>query len=449
MRSRLAAAFALAVAPLAACGGASDAEQTLKTAEATLAALHSTPGAAPDEFVVETHDRIRRDLASVLSGDAESPRAAAQLIVGQTHAGDAELAAREAERLESQASDLLAQAETLAARLYLWRHTRAEAAGNFRPDDVLAEIADQIAEAQAERRERLDEQERLQQRLDELEAAAQSAADEARGHRAEEVRLRDQALTQDAQDRAGTIERVFEAQRAADDAVARQADIRARIDQLRPQLREIEQEVAGAERQIELLRDSRQSLEDRQARTARTAQVDREQAALAGGDLENLLSELDSFRQGPLADAYDRAESSFAAAESSLRSASTAGASATYLAAAQLGSAQLAAAHAAVAARYADRLQAIADIQPRLPFAGELESRAKAARELADAQLDDARDAYSSAASTYRRAARGPEAERLRSLADQLEARAADPGSTPAAAPAPAEQAPEPESAEN
>jgi hypothetical protein len=427
MRSRLAAALALAVAPLAACGDAADAERTLKTAEATLAALHSTPGAAPPEFVVETHASIRRDLATVLSGDAEAQRAAAQLIVGQTHAGDAELAALEAERLESQAADLLARAETLAGRLYRWRHARAEAAASFRPDDVLSEIADQIAEAQAERRELLEEQSRLDERIAELETAAEAAAQEASEHRAREANLRDEALTQEAQARAQTIERVYEAQRKADDATARESDLRARIDQLRPERREIGLQITGVERRVELLRESRQSLEDRQARTARTAQVDREQASVAARDLENVLSELHEFRRGQLAEAYERAESSFASAQTSLRSAATAGASSTYLGAAQLGRAQLAAARAVVSQRYARTLEELASLEPRLPFAGELESRAKAARELAERQIEAASEAYSSAASTYRRAASGRGAERLRALADQLEARAENP----------------------
>jgi hypothetical protein len=70
-------------------------------------------------------------------------------------------------------------------------------------------------------------------------------------------------------------------------------------------------------------------------------------------------------------------------------------------------------------------LNTLAELEPRLPYAGELASRARAASELAGAQLGQARQGYEAAASTYSRLARGPEADRIRELADQLAARAA------------------------
>lgn len=426
MRTRLAIlAAALSLSPLAACGDAGDAERSLAEAQATLAALHSTPGAAPPEFVVRTHDQIRRDLSSLAGADGAASRAAALLIIGQTHAGDAELAARESEAREAAATDLLAEAQTLAGRLYIWRHARADAAGQTDVQPEVAELQERVTEAQRERRELIERREQMERRIADLRSSAESAAQEASMLRGREVELRDQALTQEPQQRAETIQRVYRAQREADEANRRASDLLARVSLLEPELREIEQEIAGTDRLIELLRASRESLEERQARTARTAQVDREQASLAAGDLENVLSELHELRAGDLVEAYQRAESSFERSLRNLRSASSAGASATWLAAAQLGSAQLADARSAGARRYARFLNTMAEMEPRLPYAGDLASRAREASELAEAQLRRAREGYEAAASTYSRLARGPQAERVRALADRLSSRAA------------------------
>ena len=439
MRSRLAALALTALAvPLVACDDSASHDRALLSAQATLAALHQTPGAAPDDYIESTHTAIRRDLAPVLTGPSEASRAAAQLIVGQTYAGDVEIALQRAAEQDAAASRLLAEAQTLASRLYVWRHARADASGTFSASASVAEIDAQIVEAQRQRDTLTTERQEARARLAELRAAMDAANQESQTRRTTEVQLRDRALREEGAARAGTITEVYAAQRAADEAVRTAAEYQARLSIAQPAIDELTRSIDGASTLIELLRTSRESLIARESRGARTAQVDREQAALAAEQLEALLTELHDLRTGSVTEAYDDAASAASQAVSNLRGGASAGASPLWLAAAQHAQAQLESLRAQSFARYADAVSGIAALAPRLPFAGELDSRAKSAREIADAAVSEARDAYDAASTSYKRAARGPRADQLRALADRLADKAA--GRTPIDAPDPVEE---------
>lgn len=436
---RLAAGVLAAAALAAGCDAGSDTELALTEAQATLAALHEAQPPAPPEFIAETHARIRSTLSPALNAESEATRSAAQVLAGQTHTGDAEVAAGRAEGLESQAADLMARAQTLAGRLYAWRHARADAAGSYAPDDTLASIGGAIADARAGRDRLSAERRELEARLAELRRVAAEATEEAERYRVLEAERRAEAVDLEGQERLDAIRAVYDAQRLSDDAVSTAAEYEARAAQLEPQIDAVSQRVAGAESFVELLRASRESVRERQARQARTAQVDREQASVASSDLDALLVELAGFRDGELSAAYEDALSAAGDAVSTLQRAGRGSdASPLWLASAHHTRADILSSRAASERRYARGLAFLAQLEPRLPYAGRLESRAKAARDRADRDRADALSAYESAASSYRQAAsRGASGERLRALADRLEAVAAG-----EARPAPAEEAP-------
>jgi len=424
---RLAAGVLAAAALAGGCDAGSDAERALTEAQASLAALHDAQPPAPPEFIAETHARIRSTLSPALNAGSEATRAAAQVLAGQTHTGDAEVAAGRAEDLESQAADLMARAQTLAGRLYAWRHARADAAGSYAPDDTLASIEEAIADARAERDRLTAERRELEDRVAELRQVAAEATEEADRYREREAERRAEAVDLDRQERLDAIQAVYDAQRQADDAVSTAAEYEARAAQLQPQVDALSQRIAGAESLVELLRASRESVRERQARHARTAQVDREQASVAASDLDDLLAELAEFRETELSAAYEGALSAAGDAVSTLQRAGRGSdASPLWLASAHHTRADILSSRAASERRYAQGLALLAQLEPRLPYAGRLESQAKAARDRAEQDRADASSSYESAASSYRQAAsRGASGERLRALADRLEAVAA------------------------
>jgi len=406
---------------LVGCDNNAEASRSLQEAQTTLTSLHAGAN-PPAEFIESTNRQIRQTLAPALSND--DVRGAAKLIEGQTHIGDAEAALKKAERLETQAGELLGEAQVLATRLYAWRHARADASGSYSPDASVSDIDGAIREAQQQRSQLIEERERVASRLTQLERARDAARDEVRSLREQEVTLRDRSLQLDGDARLAAIQDAYDAQRGADAVLARASDLEAQAAELRPTREELNRRIDGAEGLVELLRASRESMQERGARQARTAQVDREQANIAASDLRALLDELHAFRNDELEPAYEAAQTAYGKANSSLRAASSDGASGLWVAAAQHGRASLALLRSGSAARYAEGLDVLAQMEPRLPFAGELQSRSKEASDAAVAFASDANDAYQQAASGYSRAARGPHSETLSDLADRLERRA-------------------------
>ncbi len=412
---------------LGGCDDSAEASRALEDAQASLVALHAGSPPPPVESVESINKQIRQTLAPALAND--DVRGAAKLIEGQTHLGDAEASMTRAERLEVEAGSMIAEAQSLAGRLYAWRHARADAAGSYTPDESVSDIDEAISTAQRERTALIEERDAIGVRLSGLENAAAAARDEVRTLREREISLRDGSITLDGDERLAAIRDAFGAQRDADSVLARASDLEAQAAQLRPTIEELDRRISGAEGLVELLRASRESLQERGARHARTAQVDREQANVAASRLEGLLDELSTFRTDELEPAYAAAAAAFSKAQSSLRAASSDGASGLWLATAQHGQASLALARSGSAERYSDVLDALSQMEPRLAFAGELQSRAKEARDAAEGFMNEARDAYQQAASGFSRGARGPHADRLRDLANRLELRAAGEGS--------------------
>ena len=426
MRVRPLATLAFAVAAASVTTGCHDqdaAARALNEAEATLAALHDSP--PPAGFVRSTYQSIRGSLAPALEGGTEAQRSAAQLLTGQSHAGDAELAALDAAGIERESTRRQAQAQTLAGRLYVWRLARADAEGSYDPAAEIASIDEQIAGAQTDRAAAQARFDAAQQSLEALQQQARDGAERARTLRAAEATQRDTLLATDGPGRAEAAQRVFEAQREADAADQSVADTEAEIAVAQALAAERARAVAGTERLIELLRASRASLLERETRGTRLAQADRDQASATAAEIEKLLTDLDELRSGALAEAYRSAEQSFQKAASALRGVAGGGTSAPlWLGATQHAMAEVNKTRAASEIRYASFLEGLSAAGARLPYAGQLDSRAKAAREHA-ASLDAAsRDAYRSAAGAFQRAARGPQADALRALADSLSAEA-------------------------
>lgn len=421
-------------ASLVACDDSAEASRSLQEAQATLAALHAGSAMPSLEFVESTNNDIRRTLAPALADDAA--RGAAKLIEGQTHIGDAEAALKKAKIHEDASGAMLAEARTLAGRLYAWRHARAEASGSFSPDTNVSDIDGAIRTAQSDRAELVDQREGVQTRLSRLEEAASEADAQVQRLRQREVLARDEALALDGGERVAALQEAYDVQRAADSEVARAQDLRAQAAQLRPTLDELDRRIAGGEGLVELLRASRESLQERGARQARVAQVDREQANIAADRLENLLNELHAYRSDELDPVYTAAAAAYSKAQSSLRAASGDGANGLWAATAHHGSASLAMLRENSLTRYAGGLEALAAMEPRLPFAGDLQARAKEARDAAAGLASDAADAYAQAASAYSRAARGPNADALRALAERLEATSTGGGAEDGADPA-------------
>lgn len=427
MRVRPAFTLALAtvaVSVLTGCHDPDAAARALDEAEATLAALHDSP--PPAEYVLSTHQSVRRSLTPAIENGTEAQRSAAQLLTGQSYAGDAELAAFDAAALERESTRRQAHAQMLAGRLYVWRLARADAEASFDPADEVASIDEQIAVAQTERASEQARLDAAEQQLEALQQRASAGAERARTLRAAEAAQRDALLSTDGPERAQAAQRVYEAQREADAADQAVADTEAEIAVARARSAERARAVAGKERLIELLRASRASLLERETRGSRQAQADRDQATATAAELENLLTGLDELRSGALADAYRGAEQAFQSASSALRGAATGGGKSAplWLGATQHALAEVNETRAASEIRYASFLESLTAAGARLPYAGQLDSRAKAAREHAASLSAASRDAYQSAAREFQRAARGPQADALRALADSLSAKA-------------------------
>jgi len=277
---------------LAACDRPSPAEQAIEDASKILVRLGTGTGAAPiPDASRESYAEVRSTLGS-LEGATPGQRAAADLLIAETHLGEGSLALRDAMQTEQQAALADLRIRNLI-RAWELASTDLEVARAFDPADRTETIKVELERSR-------DEQRSLREQAASLRDQARELADERDALMDRAERERDIAARA-ALSRAPTpgpvslaLLRTSELHRRAAQTLelrAEKLDIRA--DAIGPQIERIEKQINQLDREQEALTEARRRL-DAQARSAsQTADEARQR-------IEQLASEIESMLLGPV-----------------------------------------------------------------------------------------------------------------------------------------------------
>lgn len=309
-RTLQAALAALSVGALAGCGEGNTGAAAVEQAADSLQALHAGGSALPPPEVRKAVYEKVDALAQQAQGKPGVNASAAASLTAQAKAGLADLAVAAAARLER---DLDATADRLRADFDFRQSQDALATGLERQaegvdiaaaDAKVAALEQELAQAQARVAD-------LEAQIADINARASSASDAAREARAEEGRIRAEAMSAGASERPAVLERAFEAQRRADAREQEGAKLAAKAASIEPLLGEAKRQASGVETRLSLARRSRAALADRRSRLAADAADARASAKSAAERVVATVQEILTARRGPLASAYQNAAEQF------------------------------------------------------------------------------------------------------------------------------------------
>lgn len=426
-------ALALALLAIAGCGEGDSGAVSVKEAADTLAALHAGGAAVPAaELRQATYEKVA-GMASRAQGEPGADPSTAASLAAQAASGLGDLAAAEASDRER---DLTAIADRLRAdfdfrqaqmALAIAFDRQAAAIDVAAEDKRIAELEAQITKVG----------ERVKSRKAAIEALKQQAADaSANAHtaRGEEGKLRAAAAALSPRERGEILQQAFEAQRQADSFEGQSSILLAQVASKEPLLNEARQENKGLETRLSLARKTRKTAAERKTSLRTDAAEVRADAGSAEARVVATLEEIMAARKGDLSAAYKRAADNYERAiaqfrraaqgvSSDLRSTYTMqrGVTAQRLAGVLAARADAAASLLAVMRnplQATPAFDAASDVQSAFDA---LDSERRAALLAANQSLQDAFNAFDSAAGGLRGGAR----ERMDALVSVLRARVA------------------------
>jgi predicted nucleic acid-binding Zn-ribbon protein len=420
---------------LAACDRSDAVSQAIDEARRSLSAMHSggvTP--ASEEARLEAYAAALRTLQPAANSGEPGQQSAAQVLIAHAHAGQGQIAASRATDLENEALGKASVVRSLIEQSVLLRLEHASALESVSSVDQQAEAEAQIRQVEAQEAAKRTDLRSLQDNADALRQQVAQAKSEAGQHRTTENQLRSQALTAEGDARADLVTRAVEAQREGDAAERRASDLEAEIAMLEPQIAQTERELQSLQTRISLLRDSRERMAARDESQRTAAGDDRRAAQAAATQIDQLLRQLDDFRENELAAAYEEAIGEFQIAADSMRRARSGASDRSAIAIAMGGFMQsvgdLERARSTGLERYASVLELAASNGAGLParstyqqFLSRVQASMAETQTAAEAAYADAIDAFESAG------ARGDVADRVDRIVQSLRGEAAEPES--------------------
>lgn len=410
---------------LAACDRGTPATRAADKAVRDLTAM-SAGGTAPAPETVrqQVYTRVATDLQNVSGDAAGAEKSALMLLVTSAHAGLGEIPAAEVEQHETTARLRTGRIDSHLNRWALANAT-AIAAEAFDPSGELARVARAKTARDAEIAEQTRRRSEIQARLSDLRQRASRAAAEAATRQDEYTKLMDQASRLSATDGENLVVRANEVRLEGERFRLEGAKLEAEADSVTPVFNEITAILDKLTKQRADLDEVEAALHRQAADARREAAEARAAAAAIAVEIEREANDLDQFRTGTLAPAYERALGVFdkalrAAKAAATQESPTAGKAAVMTS--NLALAELSWARASSADSYASILRTLTRLSPALPSAGAFRSRLEAAtqeRKDALAKANEHLDAAIADARAVR--ATGAVRERLDALAALLE----------------------------
>jgi len=276
---------------VAGCDKPSESEQAIERASRKLAQLDTGAGATPaPEFVLATYEQVRTELAPARSG-APVQKAAADVLLAETHLGEGSIRLRRAAEADREAALAERRIDIL---LDSWAGARAdlEVARAFDATERLDRIESErarIRNEQADLRSRIQELQSRIERLEQEQADLIARAEQQRDIAAQAALSRDPAPSPESLE----VLRKAELHRRAADTLRLKADkLGIRIGALEPEIDRLRQRIAQLENGQEALVNARQ-------RIAQDAQDAAEQAEDAARRAREIVARIEAHLLGP------------------------------------------------------------------------------------------------------------------------------------------------------
>ncbi|MFG0327287.1 MAG: hypothetical protein ACF8SC_08505 [Phycisphaerales bacterium JB037] len=330
----------LAGSVLSACDGSSETEQALTDAGRKLALVQT--GADPgtgDSPARKAYAEVRTSLEKVKSAGLPGEVAAANLMIAQTHLGDALLNGH-------RAVDLLGEAalrrSSIRTELSLWHRVRneAQAAEAFDATERIAAAQAELAEAEREKGELTQQRAAVQEQIAKLDARRQSLEQEVNTLRVERGQFILTIPPEPSQQRLEMVRQSRLQERHEQAIEFNITGLVTQIEALQPEVQRLSSEIAQRDREMEIVRGVMNEIEAQRNAAEQKARAKNAEARglatnirarLFGGTVTPLGGEtqevdgLHPFRTGPLAEsisntasAYDRARQTAQSASSKL-----------------------------------------------------------------------------------------------------------------------------------
>lgn len=405
------------------CAGESDDQAAVRVARQKLLAINSGASPASPGLRREVYQDIQNRLRPVAQGLDGTAAAAALTLLGEAETGLAEIAAADGATRDNELLSLVAQARS-AASLFHSQSSLASAMESYDPARTLEDLRESGRDFQTDLAAVQASRDVLQQRLDELTAAAAAKAGQARERRLEAARIRAASMEADPASRAAAAEQAFRVSREADSLDKEAAELNASAGVVRPQIATADIDIQRWTRQIELSNLARTNLQSAVDARLGHAGAARRAADEAAARFDAIVLQIEALRTGDSATAYDSAASAYTAGVATLRRAAQSVAKpetkaplAVSAAQAQSSLADVHRSRARVLAVVGELYEAAGASSPALPRSAEYRAMAQEVFTKADELLAKASEGYANAQSALASAGlRGD----LRERADRL-----------------------------
>lgn len=269
------------------------------------------------------YQSVITSLKDAAASETPARAAAAQMLVARGHAGLGELASEEAARAEA---DWLAKASAVRSAFDrgLSQQVVADALASYDPSKEQAELDTKIREREEDAARAVQAKQKQIEKVDAIKARAEQARVKARAEREREAELRASAQGASQTVKAGIIEEANRIKRQGDEFERTAATFDAEAAKEAPEVASIQSNVDKFNRQVELMRDAKESLTQRASASREQATHASREARETFQQVETLLGELTAARQETNA-ATEKAVSAYKAAASAAAKAAGAG----------------------------------------------------------------------------------------------------------------------------
>lgn len=421
---------------LAGCGGRGEDAEAISRSARHLAAV----GSASVEGGPYTYASVSQELGGLEKGSGTSAGIAAGLLAQSTQ-GQGSLEAGKAMLADRALFDEINEARSLSLR-YMALTTTSASLASFDPSGDIAEItqeADALAQQAEQRRE---DRARLAEEIGRLEARVASLESDSGAKREQAAQMKLAAASMSAVDAAKLAGDIRTITRQADALDMEANRIKGQIETLRPRLAEIDGDVGKLDEQRQLALDFADELRAKQQTRNEKAVKLRADAASVAQRINALVSSISDQREKNVIPAGDEAISLF---ERAIRASGKAGrvdriSAQLSKSAAQRRLAETLHLRGQGFGRFAALLDELASASPPMPESETYAAMAQKQHAAEQDALAKAADMYEQTASTLQSSGvRGPERDRIASVASEFEALAARLRGEPTAATEPAE----------
>lgn len=419
------------------CGGSTPEQDAIAAASSQMYGLGVAGSSAlpGGEERARTFNNVLKTASAAAGSSNAGEAAAAQGLIARANSGLAEIAAFRAADIERSAVADIAHIRAVFDQ-WLSQKSVADSLRAYDPSTELAKIDDEIRAREAEAARAREAKDAQMARVSQTRAKAEQARQQAAQFRDQEAALRASVATASQTQRAAAFEQALVLKRQGDEYEKQAGEFDAEAAAQAPEITSLDSTIQKLERQVALLRESKQAMIARADAGKAQAVAAAAEAEAGARQVTELLSRLDERRgtlEGPTSEASKFYNAALAAARKAAPPDPAGKAAANLL----VGNIQQSLGD--MLATKARGLSAYASLMADLNQGGQpgvSADRVQAAREAHEAAVAAAREAYNAASQAYQNSGGSAEAkERLAKIADAVAALAKELESPKPAAP--------------